>query len=331
MLHRWASLTGSSLCLLLAAGTGAFAQEHDFATLNTELSTLNSAINNRGAKWVAAETSLSQLSREDFQKRVGTSELKIDAKPMALLVLDAPPPQSLDWRDNNGRFVTAVKDQQKCGACWAFAMTGALESYMIRTGQTPTLDLSLSEQVLVSCDKQNDGCNGGHLDPDYLVKWGLPSTNEYPYTSGNGQPGTCPSSWPNFNAHKIGSWGSVPNNVDDIKAALAAYGPLPSTLVVYEDFKHYKSGVYSYVSGFRLGTHAVLIVGFDDNGQYFIVKNSWGKDWGEKGYFRIAYSEIDGQSRFGLSTIAFGKSGPNYDTIYTGMADPAKFSGRSNP
>jgi C1A family cysteine protease len=68
---------------------------------------------------------------------------------------------------------------------------------------------------------------------------------------------------------------------------------------------NYKSGVYSYTSGKELGGHGVLLVGYNDAGQYFIVKNSWGPGWGEDGFFRIAYSELKSVCNFGLSTIAY--------------------------
>jgi C1A family cysteine protease len=79
--------------------------------------------------------------------------------------------------------------------------------------------------------------------------------------------------------------------------------------MVYEDFKHYKSGVYSYVSGKKLGGHAILLVGYDDKEQCFIVKNSWGPDWGENGFFRIAYSELDSVVGFGKNTVAYKSPG----------------------
>jgi C1A family cysteine protease len=59
---------------------------------------------------------------------------------------------------------------------------------------------------------------------------------------------------------------------------------------VYSDFYYYRSGIYSYTSGSYQGTHGVVIVGYNDPGQYFIVKNSWGTGWGKSGFFNIAYS-----------------------------------------
>ena len=93
-----------------------------------------------------------------------------------------------------------------------------------------------------------------------------------------------------------------------IKTALIKYGPLPTAMMVYEDFMHYKTGVYSYTTGKKLGGHAILLVGYNDDGQYFILKNSWDTGWGENGFFRIAYSEMNSVVSLGLSTIAYRES-----------------------
>jgi C1A family cysteine protease len=95
--------------------------------------------------------------------------------------------------------------------------------------------------------------------------------------------------------------------VNAIKNALNTHGPLVTTMDVYDDFFAYDGGVYSYASGPYAGGHAILIVGYDDPGEYFIVKNSWGIGWGEAGFFRIAYSEIDSPVYFGEWTIAYYK------------------------
>src|SRR4030067_368562 len=80
---------------------------------------------------------------------------------------------------------------------------------------------------------------------------------------------------------------------------------------VYKDFFSYYRGIYSYVKGPYKGDHAILLVGYNDDGQYFIVKNSWGSGWGEAGYFMIAYSELTGTSRFGYSTMVYDGYGDN--------------------
>jgi len=325
MKHRKTSLIGSLAFFLLTVSTTAFAQGPAFSSLDAELSGLNSAIHKKGAKWAAAETSLSRLSPDELKTRVGTSGMKISAKPVPEeMGIYSKLPSSLDWRSNNGDFVSTVKDQQKCGACWAFAMTAGLESNVLLTGGASGGNVDLSEQVLLSCGGVGS-CNGGTLDADFLAATGLPPESYYPYTATNGDCSTAAPNWQKA-TYKIGDWGSVSQKLSSIKSALAKYGPLPTAFMVYEDFKHYKSGVYSYVSGKKLGGHAVLLVGYNDDEQYFIVKNSWGTGWGEGGFFRIAYSEIQGESAFGTKTIAYQAADPgNYysNLARSGMKEPS--------
>ncbi len=316
MKHLKTHLVGSLAFLLLAISPIAFAQGPVVSKLDSEIADLNSAIHKKGAKWAAAETALSRLSPDELKKRVGTNELKINAQPVPEDVGSySKPPSSLDWRSDNGNFVSAVKDQKKCGSCWAFAMTGGLESNVLLT-HGASGDVDLSEQVMISCSGAGS-CNGGTLDADFLASTGLPPEKYYPYTATDGDCSTASPNWKR-STYKIGTWGSVSQRLSSIKSALAKYGPLPTAFMVYEDFKHYKSGIYSYVSGKKLGGHAVLLVGYDDNEQYFIVKNSWGTDWGETGFFRIAYSELQSKSDFGIMTIAYETADSN--NYYSNLA-----------
>jgi C1A family cysteine protease len=226
-----------------------------------------------------------------------------------LLSLEAAPlftlPTALDWRNNGGNFVTPIRDQGGCGSCWAFASTGALESSTLIANQTPGIDLNLSEQVLVSCGALGS-CGGGPIDetPDFMKSTGLPVESCYPYTATNGACSNACSNW-HANTYRISSYQYVSANASSLKSALYNYGPLVTAMSVYEDFFSYQSGIYHYVSGGLAGGHAVLIVGYDDVEQYFIVKNSWGAWWGESGFFRIAYSQLSSPVGFGESTIAY--------------------------
>ncbi len=218
-------------------------------------------------------------------------------------------PSSLDWRNNNGNFVSSVKDQGNCGSCWAFAATGALESIRMIASNTPGANLDLSEQVMVSCDTANQGCNGGYPDAaaNFIKNTGLPVESCFPYTATDAPCSNACANW-QASAYKATNWeyaATVNPDVESIKSALATYGPLSTTMMVYEDLFYYSSGVYKYTSGSLQGGHAILIVGYDDAGKYFIVKNSWGTSWGENGYFRIAYSELQGKTEFGADSIYY--------------------------
>ncbi len=285
-----------------------------------DVAALNAMIHARGARWVAGETSMSRLSPAERASRLGL--LRHSSAP-AGQVLAAPAlgvnlPTSLDWRNYNGAsYVTSIKDQGGCGACWAFATTGATESNTLVVNGTPNTDLDLSEQVLISCGGAG-GCAGGYIDEasNYIRHTGLPLESCYPYS---GNDGSCSYACAGYktSTYKIQGWswviayGTTPTTTA-LKNAVYTNGPLPTAMAVYSDFYNYVGGVYTYTSGSLVGYHAIIIVGYDDLGQYFIVKNSWGTGWGEQGYFRIAYSELTGMSEFGFETIAYPAPQNNY-------------------
>jgi C1A family cysteine protease len=283
-----------------------------------ELDQIRGAIKAKGAKWHADETSVSRLSAHEKKMRLGAMEQEAEALPgdstgtaPVPLVTAAPP--TVDYRNANGvSFVSPVKNQGSCGSCWAFAVTAALESQvMIATSGAP---IDLSEQILVSCSGAGS-CSGGSptTSSNYIRDVGLPLDGCFRYTATNNSCINACLDWQNDTYRVIG-WhraGSTGNTVDDIKNSLYAYGPVVATMYVYNDFFSYRSGVYSYTTGSYAGAHAVLVVGYDDLNQAFIVKNSWGSGWGEAGFFMIAYSEVTGTSRFGYSVLVYDGYGDN--------------------
>ncbi|MDD5209186.1 MAG: C1 family peptidase [Elusimicrobiales bacterium] len=308
----------------IAAATPSYSQQTLSGDVKQQIKEVQDAIAKKGAKWTAGETNISS-AREDWKYLVGLNFEPVDAEPIGL-VAAAELPASIDWRDANGNFVTAPKNQKKCGSCWAFSMTGGLESYTLLKENTPGKDLDLSEQVMLSCSGAGS-CNGGRLSAGFLKKTGLPAESAYPYTATDGSCATAAAGW-QTGAKKIGAWGSVSQDLNTIKTALVKYGPLPIAFMVYEDFMHYKTGIYSYTTGKQLGGHAVLLVGYNDAEKYFIVKNSWDLGWGENGFFRIAYSEMDNSVNFGLSTIAYRAS---KDEVPVGEAVRAASFARVSP
>jgi hypothetical protein len=243
------------------------------------------------------------------------AEMMVMAEPP---IVGAPP--SLDWRNNGGNFVTPVRNQGGCGSCWAFATTAALESSVLRAANTPGVDLNLSEQVLVSCGTSGGtdagSCAGGVIQyaSNYIRDTGLPVESCYPYTGTDGSCGSACGTY-NTSTYRIVSWADVTGTsptVSAIRDALVSYGPLVTTMDVYDDFFSYVNGVYSHTTGDYAGGHAVLIVGYSDAGQYFIVKNSWGGSWGESGYFKIAYSELGTVVDFGDYTLRYTVSACSY-------------------
>ncbi len=280
-----------------------------------EIGYINAAIHAKGGKWIAGETSMSKLSQEEKEMRVRLHKpTAVDGPVLAATESAVTLAASLDWRNYGGNnYVTPVRNQGSCGSCWAFATAASLESSTNIKQNTPGYDLNLAEQILVSCSGAGS-CSGGTVSgaSNYIKSTGLPFETAYPYTGTNGTCSSATSGW-QLNTYRIGSWSYVATSsptVDGIKNALNTYGPLVTTMAVYNDFFSYRSGVYAYATGSLAGYHAVQIVGYDDVAQYFIVKNSWGTGWGEGGFFRIAYSELNSVTQFGDYTIAYVNSAP---------------------
>ena len=205
-------------------------------------------------------------------------------------------PESYDWRDIDGvDYTTSIKNQGSCGSCWAFGTIAPLEcNILIKTG----LEVDLSEQWLVSCNRDGWGCQGGWWAQDYL-EWktdscggtGTVLEEDFPYVASNA-PCNCPyphnyliDDW-----KFIGSGGGIPS-VDSMKQAIIDYGPISVAVAVNSAFHDYPGGVFSGPTSSNIN-HAIALVGWDDtqgsNGVWFL-RNSWGPGWGENGYMRIEY------------------------------------------
>jgi RHS repeat-associated protein len=271
-----------------------------------DLEKITKAITQKHSRWSAKENPISRLSPEKRRKRLGSKYPMFSFSEKILSDASAPLPAKLDWRDYNGNnFVTPVKDQGECGACWAFAVTAALESKVLISENNSDFCIDLSEQVLNSCSGAGN-CEEGYINKasDFISSYGLPPESCYPYTESDGSCSDACSDWGQM-TYKVPGWTLVDPTVDAIKGALYNRGPLVVLMAVQSDFLFYSSGIYSHSSGEFEGYHAALVVGYDDTEQYFIVKSSWGTEWGEDGYFRIAYSEISSDTVFGCWAISY--------------------------
>jgi C1A family cysteine protease len=300
-----------SATVLVSFLTGSFS----FAA---HLDDIRSLIAAKGHKWKAGETSVWKLSDEQKRLRVGLLKREPTGLDQILTIQAAPlavTPAGFDWRSNGGNYVSRVKDQGNCGSCWAFATTGALESYALIKDNMPGLNDDRAEEILLSCSTAGT-CNGGYINTasDYIRGTGLPPEPSFPYTAA-GSDDLCANAGTGWqtSTYKIASWAyatTTSPSVGAIKEALITYGPLVTTMDVYYDFYSYSGGVYEYAAGAYQGGHAILIVGYTDDttvsgGGYFVVKNSWGTGWGESGYFNIAYSQVNSPVYFGEYTIAY--------------------------
>ncbi|MGZ6207716.1 MAG: C1 family peptidase [Syntrophales bacterium] len=300
----------SALILILVSSVFLFGP----VSFADELADIQAAVRAKGAKWVAGKTSMMTLTPEERRMRLGLPPAKgtpdYEATPYQETFTSVP--ASFDWRnvDGNGTsYVTPVRNQGGCGSCWDFAATAGLESYTLITQRAPNTNLDLSEQILLSCYNTN-GCNGGSPSgaSSYIQTTGLPLETCFQYTAEDAAEGIlCSQSCANWQAstYKILNYGGVSATVSAIKDALVNYGPLVTTFSVYGDFFSYNGGIYSYTTGAYQGGHAVLIVGYDDVNNCFIVKNSWGTGWGEAGFFRIDYLQLASPVYFGSGTLTY--------------------------
>lgn len=214
-------------------------------------------------------------------------------------------PDSVDWRKKGA--VVEVKDQGACGSCWAFSTICAVEGInKIVTGDL----ISLSEQELVDCDTSyNNGCNGGLMDYGFrfiINNGGIDTEEDYPYLAVDG---TCDTYRKNAKVVSIDGYEDVPANDEEALKKAVAHQPVSVAIEGGgREFQLYVSGIFTGACGTSLD-HGVTAVGYGtENGvDYWIVRNSWGKRWGEEGYVRLERN---------LATSNAGKCGIAMESSY---------------
>ena len=247
-------------------------------------------------KYKTGITKFSDLTQQEFAKIY--LNLNYDAMAVANFNPAHPSfsnaaPDSFDWRDKG--LVTPVRDQGMCGSCWAFSTVANLEGLYYKL---KGVAVDLSEQILVDCDTYDSACNGGLME--YAFQWikenGMETEEDYPYT---GYKGSCKADPSKYIDMKVTGWKKLgsststwsPVDEEEIKEFLYENGPLAIALNA-NPLQTYSGGILDKtssqcpVSGIN---HAVTLVGYgaESGVDYWIVKNSWGANWGENGYFRI--------------------------------------------
>ncbi len=202
-------------------------------------------------------------------------------------------PTSVNWIEKGA--VTEVKNQGQCGSCWSFSTIGALEgAYFIKNNKLE----DFSEQQLVDCDNfknggKDHGCNGGLMDNAFT--WigkndGICLDKDYPYVSGDTRAaGICEKSCENVDGTKIVEFVDVDAKSDESMMLALAQQPVSVAIQAdQKDFQLYKSGIFTADCGTKLD-HGVLLVGYgsENDGDYYLLKNSWGSTWGDKGYMKL--------------------------------------------
>ncbi len=276
----------------------------DLSAAPLSLSQLQKNLSRNGAEWNAGENWVTQLTAQDQRVLLGATLPEGFGDSFSNRKEKVPARSSraeLDWRNYAGdNYVSPMMNQGRCGSCVAFAVIGALESQVNIARHTPSSPWAFSPQHLFSCG--GGGCSSGWRPGNamtVLKDTGVPDETCFPYTAGSkGEDIACSTACSDAGARslKIADY-TMPTwlfgSVDSVKTALQK-GPLVTTMAVYEDFFYYKSGIYKHTTGSMAGGHAVSIVGYSDAGKYWIVRNSWGEDWGDKGFVKVSWDDSSG-------------------------------------
>jgi C1A family cysteine protease len=282
------------VCLCLSCVTlSAFAGDRQPTAQELErIEEIRRTIRENGYTWQAGVTSVSHLSPEEFDALLGLKippdyEARRERARREGRMVEVLPnmsfPPNFDWRSQGG--VTPVKNQGSCGSCWAFCAAGAMESQvLIRSG----LETDISEQAVLSCNAAGDGCDGGWMSTAYdlWIDHGAVAEECMPYHAVDTDAciqGSCDV------LATLDGYYYVGENIDDIKQAVLD-GPVAVAIAVCGGFGSYTGGCYDETCSEI--NHGVVIVGWDDTmcgDGAWIIKNSWGPDWGVNGYMYIKY------------------------------------------
>jgi len=250
---------------------------------------------------------LADLSQEEFAQKYLMQDLNpensvsqnkenkdtikfLEYEPSNLNLKDLP--KNWDWREKN--VVSKVKNQGMCGSCWAFSAVQAAESHFaIKTGKL----YDLSEQQLLDCDRIDHACGGGlhYRGLDYISKNGLVEEKNYPYQK---KRSNCTIAEGDIIA-KFSGYKNITSDEVEMQKAVYELGPI-SIGMDATTLQFYIGGVANPWLCSNTNNHAVLVVGYGHSifgRDYWIIKNSWGSWWGERGFFRL----IRGKNKCGIT------------------------------
>jgi C1A family cysteine protease len=267
-----------------------------------EFAELDAALASAGYPWRASPSPLFGVTEPHAANAFGlsiTEEERVDLLARAeqleqetgLLAAAGPPPPAADWRE--GGWVTTARAQGLCNSCVAFATCAALEGRVRIFADNASHDIDLSEAHLFACGCPGGCATGWNFEPalERARTVGIGSEPDFPYQATDQ---VCVEIAP---AVRVVGW-SAATTIEARKQTIASNGPVIGGLRVFEDLWSYNSGVYTHILGTEVGLHAVCVVGYDDSNGCWIVKNSWGQQWGEDGFFRIAYGQCGLDAEF---------------------------------
>jgi len=296
-------------------GTAEWKQREDIFKKN--LQTIIAHHSGPAQPWSKDVNKFMDYTEQEFKKLLGHKPGKRGMAPGSLLQTGKKEPAPLnmsfvtlpvthDWRSKLAMSGKFARDQGACGSCWAFAAVQALEGHLeIQHGKSS----KLSAQFLVSCMPNElhcggtGGCDGAtaNLAFDYIKEFGIPAEQHWPYTSFSGRDGTCNPALKANRHVNIQDWVHLPENKDGpLAQALYQHGPVVVS-VDGNPWSLYSSGIFAGCNRNAIINHAVVAEGFGEElhastkklHKYYLIKNSWGNDWGENGYIRLERFEDD--------------------------------------
>ena len=201
-------------------------------------------------------------------------------------------PEQFDARDQWPGCIEEVQKQFNCSASYAIATASSLsERFCIQSNGI--VSVSLSAQDILSCDPNNNGCISGTIDSvwDHIKDIGLVDNACFPYSAQNMTVPSCQEKCEGKTYKVVNHCATT--GEQGIMREIKRNGPIVAVMSVYTDFLGYGAGIYKpHLAAVKVtGAIAVEIIGWgtdsDTQEKYWIVKNSWGSDWGEDGYARI--------------------------------------------
>lgn len=288
------------LFVLGAQGSLAFAETQKMI----DVQSVQNVLNQTGASWTAKHSWVTDLTQPEMQRLMGVQKPpqgNLDFEATGTSILGTLP--ALDWRNANGiNWLSPVMNQGNCGSCVAFAAVATLEAQTSIAAGIPWLRPTFSSQMLFACG--GGGCDTGWYPEsaaNFLQRTGVPDEACMPYTSGStGHDLSCSQKCADSGSRTFkvagyqttgGFWGG--GSVEDVLKALTQ-GPVMTTMRVFGDFMTYSSGIYKHVTGEMLGGHAISIVGFDRAKRAWLIRNSWGKEWGMGGFAWVSWDDTSG-------------------------------------
>ncbi len=292
----------------------------------SSIALIHSVNSNPNSTWKAEVNKFSFMGEDKIRQMLSTfvpPTTRYTDEQMATIRDKSPSPSNgnpteYDLRKEFPQCIQPIRDQGRCGSCWAMAAAEAFgDNFCIAS--EGKINIVFSPQDMVSCDWYNNGCMGGQLRPAwrYMTSKGLVPESCIPYTSINGTtikcPDTCADGVTSVKSqkyklksyHKVSPLIEIWKREQLLEEALVSGHTMEAGFTVYQDFMQYKSGVYQHVEGLMLGGHAVKIVGYGVDSvsglKYWIIANSWGTDWGMDGYFWMR----KGTNECGLEAEAF--------------------------